>query len=198
MAAINGELNAVPLVGDTRVRLALRASLAEVAVIDYAMNDALSLCEDLASDRLHVVVADVPGEEGPAVDALAAGANGIVYADMTPAAVIRAVRAVHSGLVWAPRHVVAATWRRLQREAAICRTVEPTLMTRLSARERDVLRLTAEGLGNKEVAGTLGISEATVKVHLSHIFQKLGLRGRGKLAAAYFGHHPIVVRQPAN
>ena len=49
------------------------------------------------------------------------------------------------------------------------------------------LRYAAAGLGNKEVASRLSISEATVKVHLTHIFQKLGLRGRGELAAAYHG-----------
>ena len=38
-----------------------------------------------------------------------------------------------------------------------------------------------------EAADRLAISEATVKVHLTHIFQKLGLRGRGELAAAYYG-----------
>ena len=57
----------------------------------------------------------------------------------------------------------------------------------LSARERDVFRLAAGGLGNKALAERLAISEATVKVHLTHIFQKLGVRGRSELAAAYHG-----------
>ena len=52
---------------------------------------------------------------------------------------------------------------------------------------REVFRYAAAGLGNKEVAGRLAISEATVKVHLTHIFQKLGVRGRAELAAAFHG-----------
>ena len=48
-------------------------------------------------------------------------------------------------------------------------------------------RYTAAGLSNKELADRLSISEATVKVHLTHIFRKLGVRSRGELAAAYFG-----------
>ena len=57
--------------------------------------------------------------------------------------------------------------------------------TRLSRREREVLRHAATGVGNKELAHRLSISEATVKVHLTHIFQKLGVPGRAALAAAY-------------
>jgi DNA-binding NarL/FixJ family response regulator len=198
VASLAGELNAVALTGETRVRLAMRASLADVAIIDYAMTDALSFCEDLASERLRIIVVDVPPHERTAIDVLAAGASGIVYSGAARTEVIRAVRAVHSGLIWAPRHVVAATWRKFQRQATTSRTTETTIANRLSARERDVFRLAAAGLGNKEIGRTLAISEATVKVHLSHIFQKLGLRSRSRLAAAYFGHNPIVVRPPAN
>jgi DNA-binding NarL/FixJ family response regulator len=129
-------------------RLAMRASLAEVAVIDYAMTDALSLCEDLASDRLRIVVVDVPPHERTAIDVLAAGASGIVYSGAARTEVIRAVRAVHSGLIWAPPHVVAATWRKAQREVTTSRMTETTIVNRLSARERDVFRLAAAGLGS--------------------------------------------------
>lgn len=45
----------------------------------------------------------------------------------------------------------------------------------------------AMGAGNKQVAKQLAISESTVKVHLTHIFQKLGVSGRAQLAAAYHG-----------
>jgi len=75
----------------------------------------------------------------------------------------------------------------------------------LSSREKEVLRHAATGLSNKELAERLAISEATVKVHLTHIFQKLGVRGRAELAAVYHGlltsaseaGGGIVVRSPA-
>ena len=49
------------------------------------------------------------------------------------------------------------------------------------------MQLVVEGLSNLEAANRLGITEATVKAHLTHIFQKLALRGRTQLAACYHG-----------
>ena len=60
----------------------------------------------------------------------------------------------------------------------------------LSHREREVFQHAATGKGNKELAVTLAVSEATIKVHLTRIFQKLGLRGRAELAAADHGLLP--------
>src|SRR5207245_250205 len=64
------------------------------------------------------------------------------------------------------------------------------LCAALSKRESQIFRHAAAGLSNKELAGRLSISEATVKAHLTSIFQKLGLRGRTGLAAAYHGIDP--------
>jgi DNA-binding CsgD family transcriptional regulator len=54
----------------------------------------------------------------------------------------------------------------------------------------EVFRQAAAGLSNKEVAARLTISQATVKAHLSRIFQKLGLRRRSELVATYHGLVP--------
>lgn len=53
----------------------------------------------------------------------------------------------------------------------------------LTARERDILRLVAEGRGNQEIGEHLGISVRTVKVHMSNIFEKLGVNRRMEAAA---------------
>ena len=57
-----------------------------------------------------------------------------------------------------------------------------TMLTKLSARERKVMLLVADGLTNKEIANQLELSEATVKVHLQSIFRKLAIRKRTLLA----------------
>ena len=56
------------------------------------------------------------------------------------------------------------------------------MLTKLSARERKVMLLVANGLTNKEIANQLELSEATVKVHLQSIFRKLAIRKRTLLA----------------
>jgi DNA-binding CsgD family transcriptional regulator len=53
----------------------------------------------------------------------------------------------------------------------------------LTPREREVARCAGSGMSNREIAAQLGISPATVDVHLNHIFQKLGIRRRAELAA---------------
>jgi DNA-binding NarL/FixJ family response regulator len=58
---------------------------------------------------------------------------------------------------------------------------------RLSRREQEIVQLVVEGLSNLEAANRLGITEATVKAHLTRVFQKLALRGRTQLAACYHG-----------
>ena len=116
---------------------------------------------------------------------LIAGARGILTRTANRDDLVSAIRTVHDGGIWARRrwlnacllHVVGASRHRV--------AAQDTVDARLSRREREVLQHAATGVGNKELAYRLSISEATVKVHLTHIFQKLGVPGRAALAAAY-------------
>lgn len=64
-------------------------------------------------------------------------------------------------------------------------THEPTLpVEELTTRERQVFDLIVIGLSNKEIARTLGLSASTVKIHISKLFDKLGVRHRGAVALA--------------
>jgi DNA-binding CsgD family transcriptional regulator len=76
---------------------------------------------------------------------------------------------------------------KLTRTSAADRAADPSVARALSLREREVFRHAAIGLSNKEVADRLEISRATVKAHLTQIFQKLGVSGRAQLAAVYHG-----------
>jgi DNA-binding NarL/FixJ family response regulator len=108
---------------------------------------------------------------------LDAGASGYVLKDSSPDELVRAVRAAaEGGVPLAP--VAAATLMNTRAE----RTAADTL----TARERDVLGLLAQGLQNRGIAERLGISEATVKAHLTHIYQALDVPDR--TSAALLAH----------
>jgi len=160
------------------------ASASDVAVIDARMTDALTRCAEVSGTRAVIIVS--VADDDTARRALLAGARGVVYKTEPSEHVVKAIELVRSGGVWAPRRVVAAAFShavgglRLNDRAA-------SFTSRLSQRERDVFHVAASGAGNKQIADHLSISEATVKVHLTHIFKKLGIQSRGQLAAAYHG-----------
>jgi DNA-binding NarL/FixJ family response regulator len=122
-----------------------------------------------------------------ATSALAAGARGILPRSSGRDDLFKAIDVVRAGGIWARRRWLNACVRSLvdaSRDQVVAQTSVDTLLSR---REREVLQFAATGMGNKELADRLSISEATVKVHLTHIFQKLGIPGRAALAASY--HH---------
>jgi DNA-binding NarL/FixJ family response regulator len=117
-----------------------------------------------------------------AFSALRAGAGGFMLKDVPPGDLLAAIRAVHSGdAVVAP----STTRRLLDRFAPMLpgapdersRAREQEL-ARLTAREREVMVLVAQGLSNGEIAARLVLSEATVKTHVGRILTKLGLPDR--------------------
>jgi DNA-binding NarL/FixJ family response regulator len=99
--------------------------------------------------------------------AIEAGAGGYLLKDAPPAELFAAVRAAASGGTPLSPSVAARLVRRVRSP------LEP-----LSAREVDVLRIVARGASNREIARDLRISEATVKTHLLHAFEKLGVGDR--------------------
>lgn len=106
------------------------------------------------------------------VEALAAGAVGYLLKDSDPAEVVAAVRAAAEG--HAPLDPRVA--------GALLPTRRDAPGADLSAREREVLQLVAEGLANKQIAKRLGIAERTVKVHLGNVFRRIGVTDRTSAA----------------
>jgi DNA-binding NarL/FixJ family response regulator len=97
--------------------------------------------------------------------ALEAGARGYLTKDMLLTEVLGAIRAVHRGERVIPTPVAA-------------RLAEFTPRVDLTERETEVVRLVARGLSNREIAGVIGRSDETVKLHLKNIFSKLGVADR--------------------
>ena len=108
-------------------------------------------------------------------EALRAGASGFVLKDDSPEQLIAAIRTVADGdALLSP----TITKRVIQQFARMPRPAPPQELDELSEREREVFHLLARGLSNAEIGSELFISETTVKTHVTHILQKLGLRDR--------------------
>ena len=108
-------------------------------------------------------------------EALRAGASGFVLKDDPAEQLISAVRTVAAGnALLSP----AITKRVIRQFTRIARPAPPKELGELTEREREILRLIATGLSNAEIGHELYISETTVKTHVTHVLQKLGLRDR--------------------
>jgi len=108
-------------------------------------------------------------------EALSSGASGFVLKDDPPEQLIAAVRTIAAGdALLSP----AVTKRVIKRFTRIPRPARPKEMDELTAREQEILRLIASGLSNAEIGERLYIGETTVKTHVTHVLQKLGLRDR--------------------
>ena len=108
--------------------------------------------------------------------ALKAGAVGLLHAGMPPEQILRALSVALRGEVVLPRGLLRL-WVGEQRR--------PGPEIGLSARQREVLGLVAEGLSNAEIAGRLFLSESTVKQHLRAAYKALGVKNRREAAALW-------------
>lgn len=123
----------------------------------------------VASSRAAVLVWGASFNESEAIRYLQAGAGGVTRKTASLDAVLRAIFTVALGGFWMDESL--GSGRR-------ARPDNPTL----TMRETQVMHLVERGFKNKEIASTLGIQTGTVKIHLRHIFEKTGVRGRYNLA----------------
>jgi DNA-binding NarL/FixJ family response regulator len=121
-----------------------------------------------SAPMVRVLVLTTYDTDDDVLPAIEAGAIGYLLKDAPREELMRAVRAAFQGdAVLSP-----SVARRLLGQ------VRQPAQDALSERELDVLRLIAGGANNRETAGKLFISESTVKTHLLHIYEKLGVRDR--------------------
>ena len=118
-----------------------------------------------------IVVWGVSVTEAEALRFLQAGARGILRKTAGIPAILACLRAVASGRSWMEDCVFRDAGR-----------ADRYPRSELTAREQQVLELVEQGFKNKEIAQELGIRPGTVKIHLKHIFEKTGVRGRYGLA----------------
>jgi DNA-binding NarL/FixJ family response regulator len=124
----------------------------------------------------HVLVLTSFAEDGLVRGALEAGAVGYLLKDTLKAELVQAIQSAARGRPYLHQE---AQRRLIQQVTA---PAEPALGLNLTPRERDVLRLIAQGRSNKEIARELHLTESTVKGHVSTILGKLGVYDRTQAA----------------
>lgn len=141
----------------------------DVVLMDLRMprTDGVSAIRSILSRNADARIVALTSYDGDAdiYRALDAGACGYLIKDMLGDELVKAVR-------------TAAAGKRIIPPVVAGRLAEFTPRIDLTAREVEVLRLVSKGLRNKEIAGVIGRTEETVKVHLKHVMQKLGVDDR--------------------
>ena len=117
--------------------------------------------------------------ESDVLPAIEAGAIGYLLKDALPEDLRTAVRAAARGESVLAPSVTQQLMGQVRRPGAVG----------LTDREKEVLQLVADGNSNKEVAACLFIGEASIKTHLQHIYQKLGVRDRASAVAEGYRRH---------
>ncbi|HEV2358333.1 MAG TPA: response regulator transcription factor [bacterium] len=178
--------------GDEAVELAV-ARQADVVLMDIGMPrlDGIAATRRLAerAPSVKVVILTIYTDDDRVFRALQAGARGYLLKDASPEEILRGVRAVRDGEGILHPGLVGRVIREFTRVAE----PDPERAQRfseLTAREREVLDLLAEGLRNHDIAARLSIAEKTVKHHISSILSKLQLNHRTEAAllASRLGH----------
>jgi len=178
LLATDAEIEVVGMAADGEEAVDLvRRHRPDVVLMDLAMPglDGIGATRSIVGEYpdVRVVVLTSFGDESRIIAALDAGAQGYLLKHTEPDALVEAVRSANAGL--APLDPRAG-------RALLNRQRERQIRAELSQREREVLELVTQGLANKQIARRLGISERTVKAHLTNIFQRIGVTDRTQAA----------------
>jgi DNA-binding NarL/FixJ family response regulator len=157
---------------------AVRGHRPDVLVLDLRMRGLdgfavlRALKDEAVSVRVVILTAEIDDDQ--TLEALRLGAAAIVLKEMAPHLLMECIRKVHAGERWVERQSVGRALDTLLRREAGVRE----LTRALTGRELDIVRMIVLGLRNAEIADKLHVSEGTVKSHLHHVFEKLGVKSR--------------------
>jgi len=155
----------------------------EIVLMDVRMDgmDGIEACREVRSElpETKVLMLTSYAEEETVVAALLAGAAGYVLKNVARPRLLEALRSVARGESLLDSKVTKAVVEKL----VAGKPAQADDVGELTAREREVLVLIAEGATNKEIAARLVVSENTARNHVSHILSKLGFSRRSEAAA---------------
>jgi DNA-binding NarL/FixJ family response regulator len=198
---MEGDLVVIAEASDGHQALALaQEMLPDIVLMDIKMGDwdgvtaTRRIRNSVPSTR--VIVLTNHDQDELVFSSIRAGASGYLLKEVTGSQLTNAIRTVADGFSLIYPSVAKRVLDEFGRLRGGDRAAgDDEGYSDLTAREREVLKLVASGRANKEIAATLGISERTVKTHISNIFSKLELTDRTQ-AALYFHNRGLMEKDP--
>jgi two-component system, NarL family, response regulator DevR len=177
-----GDLEVVGEAGTAAEALArIPPTRPDVAVLDVRLpdGDGVQVCREIRSahPEIQCLMLTSFADDEALFQAIMAGASGYVLKQIKGADVVEAVRAVAAGRSLLDPSVTARVLERLRKGSE-----EDELLARLSPQERNILRLIADGLTNRQIAEQVHLAEKTVKNYVSNLLAKLGMERRTQAA----------------
>jgi len=176
LLAQSGDLRFAGAVGSLEAAFELTRGLNPAAIVIDKTFGSAAIADWLrrfaaANSKAAPVVWGVGVSDSEALRFLQAGARGVLRRTSEPEALLTCLRSVTGGKTWLEDGIFAESERSPYQRRS-----------QLTPREMEVAELVEKGLRNRDIARNLGIQTGTVKIHLKHIFEKTGVRGRYGLA----------------
>jgi two-component system, NarL family, nitrate/nitrite response regulator NarL len=183
----SGRTEVVAAVGDGRAALdAIREHAPDVALLDYHMPgiDGIAVAHAVVRDRLgtKVLLLSATTEGSVVYRAIQDGAAGYLSKESDRDEIVAGVVACACGESVLPPELVTTLAAQVRQHAE-------TQAPLLSERERQILRLIADGKSVPEMAGELFVAQTTIKTHIRRLYEKLGVSDRGAAVAQAMRNH---------
>jgi DNA-binding NarL/FixJ family response regulator len=187
LLALEDDIEVVGEAADGREVIQLVQQLEpDIVLLDLRMPnlDGLAALQALQqmNKKTKIIVLTASEDKNEFVQAMKLGCSGIVLKQTAPELIVKSIRKVFAGEIWLDSHTTAAVMRQFAAPGEMLGGKGGRERSPLSAREREIVSLVAQGYKNKEMAEKMFISEQTVKNHLHNIFDKLGVSDRLELA----------------
>ena len=177
--------------GGTQTLRMVRDLHPEVLILDMAMpGGGLGVLKKLTAmpQPVRAIALAPAADRELMMSALESGARGVIGRESTTAMLFKSIRTAVTDQYWIGRDDVAFVVERMRQLAQQCEAEQHAKRFKLTRREMDIVTAVAAGESNKGIAERLSLSEDTVKHHVSHVFDKLGVYSRLELAVFAINH----------